>query len=389
MELHEFQAKELLQKFGIPMPPFFVAGSVAEVEKIIRDQHLDKAVVKVQVHAGGRGKAGGVKIVHSPDEIIEAAKALLGMKIVNEQTGPDGLVANKILLSPLVSFAKEYYVGITIDRKKAEVSLIVSKAGGVEIEQVAKERPSHIHVEPLFKESPFSEEQFERVAHFLGWQGLIREEGKGKKLIEGLIQAFFDYDATLLEINPLVETKEGHLTAVDMKLSVDDNALFRQPKIAALYDPTQISPQEASAKEFDLAFVNLKGDIGCMVNGAGLAMATMDLIYFKGGKPANFLDVGGGATQEKVSSGFKIILSDPQVKAILINIFGGIMNCATIALALKELLQDKKTKLPIVCRMEGTNVDEAKKILHDFCPGVIACDTFDGAAELVVTLAKG
>ncbi len=387
MELHEFQAKELLQKFGIPMPPFFVASSLFEVENIIQDQALDKAVVKVQVHAGGRGKAGGVKIAQTPEEIVEAAKKLLGMKIVNEQTGPDGLVANKILLSPLVSFSKEYYVGITIDRKKAEVSLLVSKAGGTEIEQVAKGTPSHIHVEPLFKDTGLALEQFERVACFLGWQGTIQEEGK--KIIEGLIQAFFTYDATLLEINPLVETNEGHLTAVDMKLSVDDNALFRQPKVVQMYDVTQISPQEALAKEFDLAFVNLKGTIGCMVNGAGLAMATMDLIYFKGGKPANFLDVGGGATQEKVCSGFKLLLSDPQVKAILINIFGGIMNCATIALALKEVLHGEKVKIPIVCRMEGTNVDEAKKILHDFCPNVLVCDTFDGAAERVVKCAKG
>lgn len=387
MELHEFQAKELVQKFGIPLPPFFVASDLSQVEKIIRDQKFTSAVVKVQVHAGGRGKAGGVKIAKNPEEIYEAAKKLLGMKIINQQTGPDGLVASKILLSPLVDFAKEYYVGITIDRKKAQCSLIVSRAGGVEIEQVAKDTPDQIHVEPLVKGKALSDEKFEAIARFLQWNGQVKQEGK--KIIEGIIAAFYMYDATLLEINPLVETTEGHLTAVDLKLSVDDNALFRQPEIAAMYDPTQISAQEAKAKEFDLAFVNLKGNIGCMVNGAGLAMATMDLIYFKGGKPANFLDVGGGASQDKVCSGFELILSDPQVKAILVNIFGGIMNCATIAKALKEALEKMKVTIPIVCRMEGTNVDEAKRILQESCPGVATSDTFDGAAELVVKLAKG
>ncbi|MDB6081779.1 MAG: sucC [Chlamydiia bacterium] len=382
MELHEYQAKELLQELGVKVGPFFVASSIQEVERILQEQQLQEAVVKVQVHAGGRGKAGGVIVARSPQEILTASKKLLGMKIINGQTGPDGLIAHTILLTPIAKIKKEYYVGITIDRKTASTSLIISSEGGMDIETVATETPEKLLVEKIFKKELLEECQLERIATFLGWQGVVKKEGQ--VLIQAMRKAFFLYDAYLLEINPLVETMDGHLLALDAKLSIDDNSLFRQARIAAMYDPSQETYQEAEAKKVGLAYIGLTGTIGCMVNGAGLAMATMDLIHSKGGNPANFLDVGGGASEAKVIQSFEILLSDPHIKAILVNIFGGIMNCETIARALKVAVENNTVRIPIVLRMEGTNVASAKKIIEDSQLGIMTADTFNDAAEMVV-----
>jgi succinyl-CoA synthetase beta subunit len=384
MELHEYQAKKLLEKQQIPSLPFFIVESVEEAEKIVRENNLQEAAVKIQVHAGGRGKAGGIKLARTPLEIIEAVKQLLGMKIVNRQTGPDGIVARKVMITGITSITKEYYLGVVIDRKNASTSLIASPAGGIDIEEVAKNTPDKILVEKVFKYQPIRSFQLARICKFLGWQGDIQKQGL--KIIEGLISAFFAYDAELLEINPLIETEDRQLIALDAKLSIDDNALFRQKEIANMYDTTQRTDFEVEAQKFELAYVGLDGNIGCMVNGAGLAMATMDLIRLKGGEPANFLDVGGGASLDKVSAGFKILLKDPHVKAILINIFGGIMNCETIALAVKQVVEEVGLNHPLVIRMEGTNVEAAKKIIASLTCPIIMADTLDDAAEKVVEM---
>jgi succinyl-CoA synthetase beta subunit len=375
MELHEYQAKNLLIQFGIPTPPFYVASSMTDVEEILETTGLQAAVVKVQVHAGGRGKAGGVKIGHNREEILAISKALLGMKIINNQTGENGLVAHSILITEPVNILQEYYLAVTIDRKTASISLIASKEGGINIETVASQDPQKILIEKVEKQGPL----IDKAIAFFGWKK--EQEQQGRRLLQGVLAAFLELDALLLEVNPLAWTKEEKLVALDTKLTIDDNALFRHPEIAVLYDPTQSIPQEVEAKTYDLAYVGLNGNIGCMVNGAGLAMATMDLIRLKGGCPANFLDVGGGATKEKIIAGFRILLSDKRVKAVLVNIFGGIMNCATIAEALEEVFAIHG-KIPVVVRMEGNNVEEARKILASL--DVVMAETFDQAAEMVV-----
>ncbi len=358
MNTHEFQAKEILAKYGVPVPPFGVASSLNEVKDILDKLDLQKAVLKVQVHAGGRGKAGGVKIAKSREEAEKYAADMLGMKIVNQQTGPQGVVAHQLMVAPLLDYKKEYYIGAIIDRPNARSVLIASPEGGMEIEEIAAKTPEKILTIPIPISGKLRQYQLLRVAKFMGWKGEALKQGKA--LIAALAKAFVETDASLLEINPLVETEKGDLYALDAKLSVDENALFRQPEIGRYYDYTQVSPMEAQAKEFDLAYIALDGDIGCMVNGAGLAMATMDIIHYHGGKPANFLDVGGGASKEKVAEGFKIILSDPKVKAILVNIFGGIMNCGTLAEGIIAAAAEVNLRVPLVVRMEGTNVEEGK-----------------------------
>jgi succinyl-CoA synthetase beta subunit len=372
MNLHEYQAKEILREAGIKVPPFGVAATRTEVERVVRDLKLKEAVIKIQVHAGGRGKAGGVKFAKGEEEIVKVATQLLGMRMVNNQTGPQGVVAHKVLIAPPVEIEKEYYLGAAIDRGRKEAVLIASAEGGMEIEEAAADK---ILKMPIHK--PMRPYQLLELAKFMGWEGKVREQGM--ELAKRLAEVFMERDGSLLEINPLVLSK-GELLALDAKLSVDDNALFRQPEIAAMYDPSQETKNEVIAKEYDLAYIALDGDIGCMVNGAGLAMATMDLIKYAGGRPANFLDVGGSATAEKIAEGFRVLVSDPGVKAILVNIFGGIMNCATIAegiLAVKEGL-----KVPLVVRMEGTNVEEGKRMLEKM--KVLTADGLEEAATMVV-----
>jgi succinyl-CoA synthetase beta subunit len=387
MNIHEFQAKMILKRYHIPIPDFGVASKNHDVDKILKDLGLKEAVVKIQVHAGGRGKAGGVKFAKTPDEIIKVSEQLLGMKMVNNQTGPEGVIAHKILITRPVDIKKEYYLGAIIDRAKAEPILIASPEGGMEIEEVAEKHPDKILKTPIELDGTVRNFRLVRLCKFMGWKG---ESAKiGTQIAKGVAKAFIDTDASLLEINPLVETTDGKLWAIDAKLSIDDNAIFRQPEITAFYDHTQQSANEVAAKEFDLAYIALDGNIGCMVNGAGLAMATMDIIKYYGGKPANFLDVGGGASKEKVAAGFKIILSDPKVQAILVNIFGGIMNCATLAEGIIAAMNEMGIKVPLVVRMEGTNVEQGKKLLEHSKLPIITADGLAEAAEKVCAVLKG
>lgn len=387
MNTHEYQAKKVLEKYGVTVPPFRVVTTMEEATKALDELNLSEAVVKVQVHAGGRGKAGGVKLARSREEILSHVKAMLGMKIVNNQTGPEGVVAHQVMISTLTDIKKEYYVGAIIDRAKVRASLIISPEGGMEIEEIAEKMPERIKTIPIGNDGSLKSYQLVQVAKFMGWSGETAKQGK--KMVAALAKAFIDTDASLLEINPLVETDEGDIVAVDAKLSIDGNALFRQQELAKYYDATQLPANEAEANEHDLAYIALDGDIGCMVNGAGLAMSTMDIIQYAGGKPANFLDVGGSADVEKVTEGFKIILSDPDVKAILVNIFGGIMNCATIGTAVVQAVKELGLKVPLVVRMEGTNVKKGREILAESNLNIIVADGLADAAKKVVSAKKG
>ena len=387
MDTHEYQAKEILKKYGMPIPDFGVAGSPAEAEQVVQCLGLNEAVVKIQVHAGGRGKAGGVKFAKSKDEIVQIAKDLIGMKMVNNQTGPQGIVAHKVLITKPVDINKEYYLGAIIDRENARPILIASPEGGMDIEEVAENTPEKLLKLPIGLDGSVKPYHLVRLANFMGWKGDTAKSGM--KATKALAKAFMDTDSSLLEINPLVETGDGEIWAVDAKLSVDDNALFRQKEIAGFYDPTQVSESEVQAAQHDLAYISLEGNIGCMVNGAGLAMSTMDIIHHYGGKPANFLDVGGGADKEKVAAGFKIILSDPNVKAILVNIFGGIMNCATIAEGVIAASKELGMKVPLVVRLEGTNVERGREILNESDLKIISANGMADAAEKAVAALKG
>lgn len=382
MNIHEYQAKNLLQKYGIPVPPYAVARCEEEVLQAIKELGLTEAVIKVQIHAGGRGKAGGVKFAKTQEEIVRLSEMLIGMHIVNVQTGPKGVIAEKVLISHPVSIKKEYYLAAVIDRAKAVPIIIASPEGGMEIEEIAANKPERIIKVPIGLDGKMRRYQLLEIAKFMGWENEMRKAGM--RLIANLAKAFIENDGSLLEINPLVETEEGNLMAVDAKFSIDDNAIFRQGAIAQWYDPSQQSKNEVMAKEYDLAYIGLDGEIGCLVNGAGLAMATMDIIHHYGGSPANFLDVGGSATKEEVAHGFKIILLDPKVKSIFVNIFGGIMDCAVLATGIVEASKEDNVNIPLIVRMEGTNVDLGKKILEESGLNIITAKTMaDGAIESI------
>ncbi|GAB4184558.1 MAG: ADP-forming succinate--CoA ligase subunit beta [Simkaniaceae bacterium] len=387
MNVHEFQAKEILSRYGILVPKFGVARTIEDIDIVIKKLNLKKAVIKVQVHAGGRGKAGGIKFAKNPDEIRETAKNLLGMKLVNNQTGPEGVVAYQVMIAEPVDIDSEYYLGAVIDRENAEPIIIASPEGGMEIEEVAEKHPEKILKIPICLDGRVRAHHLVKLAIFMGWRNEAAKQGM--QIAKGLAKAFIEKDASLLEINPLAMAPDGKIWAVDAKLSVDDNALYRQKEIASFYDPTQASPQEAEAKRYDLAYIALQGNIGCMVNGAGLAMATMDTIHHYGGMPANFLDVGGGATKEKVAAGFRIILEDPKVKAILVNIFGGIMNCATIAEGIISAASELDIKVPLIVRLEGTNVAKGKELLAGSKLPIISADDLAGAAKKAVEQVGG
>ena len=382
MNLHEYQAKNIFKKYGIPVPVFGVASSKEEAFKVAHQLHLKEAVVKIQVHAGGRGKAGGVKFAKSQAEILETAEKLIGMKMVNQQTGPEGVIAHQVLISSPLDIVKEFYLCAIIDRSNAVPMLIASPEGGMDIEEIAHKTPEKILKMPFSFDGKLKSYQLLRLTKFMGWTGELAN--KGSLLAEQVAKCFIETDASMLEINPLVQTPDGELYALDAKLSLDDNALFRHPEIASFYDPTQVSPQEAAAKQFDLAYIAMHGEIGCMVNGAGLAMATMDIIQLHGASPANFLDVGGSASKEKISEGFRIILSDPKVKGVLVNIFGGIMNCGVLAEGVVMAAKELNVKVPIVVRMEGTNVAEGKRIFKESHLKIISADDLEQAAKLIV-----
>lgn len=386
MNLHEYQAKEILEEYGIPMPRFVVAATVHDALLGWDRLNLGQAVVKIQVHAGGRGKAGGVRFARSKEELRSIASSLLGMKMVNQQTGEEGITAHQIIVSEPVDIAKEYYLGFLIDRAQGVPVMIASMEGGMEIEEVAIRFPEKIIKLPFGLHGQFRGYQMVRFSKFMQWSGSIQKQGMA--IVQKLAQCFMEKDGALLEINPFVLSKDNQLLALDAKLSVDDNGLFRQKKIAAYYDPTQSSPQEVVAKQHDLSYIAMHGSIGCMVNGAGLAMATMDMIQLAGGFPANFLDVGGSASEDKIAEGFRIILSDAKVKAILINIFGGIMNCETLATGVIQAAKQLKPRLPILVRMEGTNVEKGKALFQKSGLKIETADDLEEAAQRVVALAN-
>jgi len=385
MNLHEYQAKKLLADYGLPVSKGHVATTAEEARTIASKMGTSRWVVKAQVHAGGRGKAGGVKIVSSKDELTTVAESLLGTHLVTYQTTAEGQPVNQLLIEEPCDIEKELYLGAVIDRSKRRIVFMASTEGGVEIEKVAEKTPEKILtavVDPLFGVLPY---QGRELAFKLGLSGDLAKQFTN--LLIGLGKMFQANDLSLLEINPLVITRQGNLLCLDAKITLDDNALYRHPHLANLRDESQEDERENRAREWELNYIALDGDIGCMVNGAGLAMATMDMIKLHGGNPANFLDVGGGATKERVAEAFKIILSDKKVKAILVNIFGGIVRCDLIADGIIGAVEDVGTKLPVIVRLEGNNAALGAKKLSDSGLNIIASDSFTDAAQKVVKAA--
>lgn len=382
MNIHEYQGKELLKQYGIVVPEGRVAFSVEEAEKAAKELNSDVTVVKAQIHAGGRGKAGGVKIAKNLDEVRTYAEEILGKKLVTHQTGPEGKEVKRLLIEQGCDIKNEYYVGMVIDRSTDRVAMMVSEEGGTEIEEVAAKTPEKIFTEmidPAVGLLPF---QARNLAYAINIPNELINQTV--KFMIGLYTAFVEKDCSLAEINPLVITGDGQVMALDAKLNFDDNALYRHQDIVELRDKDEEDPKEIQASKYDLAYISLDGNIGCMVNGAGLAMATMDIIKHEGGEPANFLDVGGGATTEKVTEAFKIILSDENVKGILINIFGGIMKCDVIANGVVEAAKEVGLHHPLVVRLEGTNVELGKEILAKSDLNITPASSMDDAAKKIV-----
>ena len=382
MNIHEFQAKQILRRFGVPVPKGEAASTPEEVAKAFETLGLPKAVAKVQIHAGGRGKAGGVKVVSSAAEAREFAQKLLGKPLVTHQTGPEGRVVRRMYVEQASDVARELYLGMVVDRKAESVAVIASTEGGMEIEEVAAKTPERIITEPIDPVIGLAGFQSRKIAFALGLKD--KQVGQFGALLAALYKAFLETDASLIEINPLVVTKDGGVICLDAKMSFDDNGLFRHPEIRELRDSNEEDPAETEAAKFDLSYVHLEGTIGCMVNGAGLAMATMDIVKHYGAEPANFLDVGGGANSQKVAAAFRILLADERVQAVLINIFGGIMLCDVLAQGVVEAAREVKLSIPLVVRMEGTNVDKGKAILKDSGIAVIAANDMADAARRVV-----
>ena len=387
MDIHEHQAKELLRQYNIPTPTGYVAFTTDEAMKAAKNLPGPVFVVKAQIHAGGRGKAGGVKVVKDLDEVKNSAEAILGKKLITHQTGSEGKLVQRLYIEDGCDISAEYYFSMVIDRVTSRVSIIASTEGGMDIEQVAKETPEKIlsfNIDPTIGFQPFHSRL---IANELKLEGSsFKQAGK---FFNQLYKLFTEKDASLLEINPLVLTSENNLIALDAKMSFDNNALFKHPDIISLRDETEEDPAEILASKFDLAYIKLDGTIGCLVNGAGLAMATMDIIKLKGASPANFLDVGGSATKEKVTEAFKIILSDEAVEGILVNIFGGIMRCDIIASGVVAAAKTLSLSKPLVVRLAGTNVEEGKQILRDSGLKIIPADDLDEAAMKIVSAVKG
>jgi succinyl-CoA synthetase beta subunit len=386
MKIHEYQAKELLARYGVPTPGGKVATSEHEAVAVAKDLGALPVVVKAQIHAGGRGKGGGIKVCRSLDEVRTRAREMLGMMLKTKQTGPEGQEVKRLFVEAGVEIEKELYLGLVLDRARKRIALMISAEGGVDIEEVAAKTPEKIHkafVDPAVGLMPH---QVREVVFAMGLAPAL--VGKAVKMCMALYEAFVDTDAALVEVNPLIITKQQDLLALDAKMSFDDNALFRHPDVVAYRDLDEEDPKEIRAKQHDLSYIALDGNIGCMVNGAGLAMATMDIIKHCGGSPANFLDVGGGATTEKVTEAFKIILADPKVEAILVNIFGGIMKCDVIAQGIIRAAKDVAIGVPVVVRLEGTNVELGKKLLSESGLALTSADDMLDAANKVVRLAR-
>jgi succinyl-CoA synthetase beta subunit len=386
MNIHEYQAKELLAKFGVAVPQGGIAYTAGEAVEVARRLGGDAWVVKAQIHAGGRGKAGGVRLVRSEDEVAAAAKALIGKRLVTHQTGPEGREVKRVYVETGCDIARELYLALSIDRATGRITLIASAEGGVEIEELAARAPDKILQEAIDPAAGLSPFYARRIAFALGLTG--PQVRAMVEFVAALYRGFTELDAALVEINPLVVTAGGELLALDAKLGFDDNALFRHPDVEALRDEDEEDPIELEAGKHALNYVKLDGNIGCMVNGAGLAMATMDIIKLYGGNPANFLDVGGGATRERVMVAFKLILSDPNVEAILVNIFGGIMRCDVIAEGIVAAAREVNLHVPLVVRLEGTNVELGRRILSQSGLPLTAAVDFEDAAKKVVAAVK-
>ena len=385
MNIHEYQAKGVLSKYGVAVPKGKVADNPAEAEAIA-EEFGTAVVVKAQIHAGGRGKGGGVKFAKTPAEAREYAKQIIGMTLVTHQTGPQGKKVKRVLIEQAGKIKRELYLGMVIDRGMSRVVMMASTEGGMEIETVAAKTPEKIlkeWVDPAVGLMPF---QARKLAFGLGIPGELT--GKAVKFMTGLYKAFVDTDCSLAEINPLVVTREGQVLALDAKLNFDDNALYRHKDVVEMRDALEEEPLEVEASKHNLNYIKLDGNVGCMVNGAGLAMATMDVIKLAGGMPANFLDVGGGATVDMVKNGLKILISDPKVKAILINIFGGILRCDTLAKGLIEATSEIKIGVPVVIRMEGTNVEAGRQLLKESGLKLLVAETMKEAAQKVIASIK-
>ena len=387
MKIHEYQGKEILRRFGVRTPKGTAAFSVDEAVEAARGLGGKVWVVKAQIHAGGRGKGGGVKVAKSLDEVRAHAQAILGMQLVTHQTGPEGQKVRRLLIEEGADIRSELYVGLVVDRATQKVCVMASSEGGMDIEEVAAHTPEKIHkvfVDPVAR---LTDAEADDIATKIGIPAASLPQAR--TILKGLYDAFWDTDASLAEINPLILTGAGEVIALDAKFNFDSNALFRHPDIVAYRDLDEEDPAEIEASKFDLSYISLDGNIGCLVNGAGLAMATMDVIKLYGGSPANFLDVGGGATTEKVTEAFKIMLRNPQLKAILVNIFGGIMKCDVIAQGVVAAARQVSLSVPLVVRLEGTNVELGKKILADSGLPIISGNNMADAAQKVVAAAKG
>ncbi len=387
MKIHEYQGKEILREFGVPTPRGTACFTVDEAVAAAQQLGGKVWVVKAQIHAGGRGKGGGVKVAKSLDEVRSYAQQILGMQLVTHQTGPEGQKVRRLLIEEGAQIVKEYYVGMVVDRAAQRVALLVSSEGGMEIEEVAKHSPEKIHTVRIDPVAGLVEADASQVARAIGIPDAANAEAV--KVLQGLYRAFVEKDAMLAEINPLILTADNRVVALDAKFNFDSNALYRHPEIVALRDLDEEDPAEIEASKFDLSYISLDGDIGCLVNGAGLAMATMDIIKLYGGNPANFLDVGGGATKEKVTEAFKLMLKNPHLKAILVNIFGGIMKCDVIAEGVVAAAREVSLNVPLVVRLEGTNVELGKKILAESGLPIISGNDMADAAQKVVAAAKG
>ena len=394
MNIHEYQAKELLQKSDVATTRGRVAATLDEAEQIARELGDVDIVVKAQIHAGGRGKGsfkngfkGGVHVRKTPDEVRDVAAKMLGQILVTHQTGPAGRLVNKVLVAESADIAREIYFAVLLDRATAAPLIVASTEGGVEIEAVAAKSPEKIIREPIDPLAGLQPCQARKLASQLGFES--SQLKNASKLFEGLYRTFIAYDCSMVEVNPLVVTNKGEVLALDAKFNFDDNALYRHPEIAAMRDVAEEDPREVEASKHGLNYIGLDGNIACLVNGAGLAMATMDIIKFYGGEPANFLDVGGGATEEQVTEAFKILIADKKVKAILVNIFGGIMKCDVIAQGIIDAAKTVKLSVPLVVRLEGTNVERGKQLLKESGLALIAADDLADAAQKVVGAAKG
>ncbi|BDB23178.1 ADP-forming succinate--CoA ligase subunit beta [Cupriavidus sp. P-10] len=387
MNIHEYQGKELLRKYNVPVPRGIPAFSVDEALKAAEQLGGPVWVVKAQIHAGGRGKGGGVKVAKSIEDVKTYASNILGMQLVTHQTGPEGKKVNRLLIEEGADIKKELYVSLVVDRVSQKIALMASSEGGMDIEEVAAHTPEKIHTLIIEPSTGLTDADADDIARKIGVPDA--SVAQARQALQGLYKAFYDTDASLAEINPLILTGEGKVIALDAKFNFDSNALFRHPEIVAYRDLDEEDANEIEASKFDLAYISLDGNIGCLVNGAGLAMATMDTIKLFGGEPANFLDVGGGATTEKVTEAFKLMLSNKNVQAILVNIFGGIMRCDVIAEGVISASKAVSLNVPLVVRMKGTNEDLGKKMLAESGLPIIAADTMEEAAQKVVAAAAG